>query len=65
MLGAMRNYSENGVKAAVGRIIVDGRTLLKECCSLHLQPLYCIVFLLLPFLLEHRASVKHRFTSVS
>jgi hypothetical protein len=26
---------------------------------------YCIVFLLLPFLLEHRASVKHfRFTSV-
>jgi hypothetical protein len=28
--------------------------------------LYCIVFLLLPFLLEHRASVKHfRFTSVS
>jgi hypothetical protein len=27
--------------------------------------LYCIVFLLLSFLLEHRASVKHRFTSVS
>jgi hypothetical protein len=27
--------------------------------------LYCIVFLLLPFLLEHRASVKHCFTSVS
>jgi hypothetical protein len=25
----------------------------------------CVVFLLLPFLLEHRASVIHRFTSVS
>jgi hypothetical protein len=27
--------------------------------------LYCIVLLLLPVLLEHRSSVKHRFTSVS
>jgi hypothetical protein len=36
-------------------------------CNVTAEPvLYCIVFLLLPFLLEHRVSVKHFcFTSVS
>jgi hypothetical protein len=37
MLGATRHCSENGVKAAIGRILVDEWPLLGEGCSFHPQ----------------------------
>jgi hypothetical protein len=33
MLGATRIYSENGLKAAIGRILVDEWAVLREGCS--------------------------------
>jgi hypothetical protein len=67
--------SESGKKASTIGQIVDNpwsaRSLACEAQTTHPTPCtrkycICIVFLLLPFLLEHRASVKHfRFTSVS
>jgi hypothetical protein len=60
-----RRLSLNTITNALAQTLrsVNKRNKNIQCCQVKF--FQCIVFLLLPLLLEHRASVKHRFTSVS